>query len=679
MSYKQISRDAANRSAESGEDSVGLIVRNSASNTKDKVKGYSKINLPSFDEGGPVEGEQGEPKLIMAHGGEEVLNPEDAEAYRAQQSPMKPLGTPPSKPSMGRIDQSHGVLQSDENPKPTPLISTEEKPRSQGSVLAKDWLKRIGASAPEPSISKVGETAGTPEGVPMRDAGIPRIKLDNAALNTRTVPTLIPSGELAPQDKHQETAGGPLINGAPTSETPSEQRDFRNMERKAQAAELDKQIQTKRAAGESTADLEYAKLRLEQTPWKDRSLLGKIGKVASTVGNIAGDSLAPNVMALTPNTDLNKAVRERSAYGRILTDTEAEEKAANTKALLTKEPKADQYDIKEVKDTRKGSPTEGQVIYAGVNKTDPSDVRYSPLQTAPKAGEEKDKPASAEQVTDYQQRIANSGLTGKALEVYGTAPAGATTAELDKRFDEATKLRGMNTADAKNKIDEQQRRDNALEHKSEHEETQEQTKEAKGRKMVIGINPATGREEMVPEGTAKDRKLTDVYDAPSDAVNKALSARHFIPLADNADPADLGILQQIDALDKEGKLGTISSRWNDFMAGKVGAGDPDFERLRVAMGLATTLLMNAHVGSRGGSYMMEHFEDLANAKKMDAQTLRAGVDQELKYIKNRAMQPASTSAPEAPKGATNEVYKSAKDHTVVGHMVNGHYVALGSK
>jgi hypothetical protein len=61
------------------------------------------------------------------------------------------------------------------------------------------------------------------------------------------------------------------------------------------------------------------------------------------------------------------------------------------------------------------------------------------------------------------------------------------------------------------------------------------------------------------------------------------------------------------------------------------------------MGLATTLLVNAHVGSRGGSYMMEHFQSLADAGKMNARTLRAGVDQELKYIKNRAMEPASTS------------------------------------
>ena len=42
---------------------------------------------------------------------------------------------------------------------------------------------------------------------------------------------------------------------------------------------------------------------------------------------------------------------------------------------------------------------------------------------------------------------------------------------MDKRFDEATKLRGMNATDQRNKIDEQARADAAAEHKREHEET----------------------------------------------------------------------------------------------------------------------------------------------------------------------------------------------------------------
>jgi len=136
-------------------------------------------------------------------------------------------------------------------------------------------------------------------------------------------------------------------------------------------------------------------------------------------------------------------------------------------------------------------------------------------------------------------------------------------------------------------------------------------------------------------------------------VSKAQSARHWIPLAEKtakilrtdpndqmsaaANAEDMGILQLVDDLDKRGKLGAITSRWNDFMAGGVGAGDPEVEALRVKMGLSTTLLANAHVGSRAGTTMIEHFQELADAKKMDAPTLRSGVKSELDYIKDRAM------------------------------------------
>lgn len=174
----------------------------------------------------------------------------------------------------------------------------------------------------------------------------------------------------------------------------------------------------------------------------------------------------------------------------------------------------------------------------------------------------------------------------------------------------------------------------------------------------MGTEPDSGRTVLVPESQAVSMGLQNIMDAPADTQNKALSARHWIPLAQAtvplqlSNPADqksaatnadqMGILQLIDRLDQRGLLGVVSSRWNDFMTGQVGAGDPEVEALRAKMGLSNTLLMNAHVGSRGGSYMLEHFEDLANAKKMNAQTLRTGVKSELNYIQDRAMLPSNS-------------------------------------
>lgn len=170
---------------------------------------------------------------------------------------------------------------------------------------------------------------------------------------------------------------------------------------------------------------------------------------------------------------------------------------------------------------------------------------------------------------------------------------------------------------------------------------------------VIGTD-SSGKTVLASISDAKDLGLTGIMKAGEQEVSKAQAARHWIPLAtaQGNTPESMGILPLIDKLDKEGKLGVVASRWNDFMAGKVGAGDPDIAALRTKMGLSTTLLMNAHVGNRGGSYMLEHFQDLANAGKMDASTLRTGVKSELDYIKDRAMLPTpKAGTPQATQGS----------------------------
>ncbi|KKN30146.1 hypothetical protein LCGC14_0836890 [marine sediment metagenome] len=82
------------------------------------------------------------------------------------------------------------------------------------------------------------------------------------------------------------------------------------------------------------------------------------------------------------------------------------------------------------------------------------------------------------------------------------------------------------------------------------------------------------------------------------------------------------ILKQVDSLEAAGRLGPIMGRWNDFMVGTIGAGDPEYTELRTNIGLLQTGLMMAHVGARGGVKLLEKFTDLVNAQKMDAATLR---------------------------------------------------------
>lgn len=84
---------------------------------------------------------------------------------------------------------------------------------------------------------------------------------------------------------------------------------------------------------------------------------------------------------------------------------------------------------------------------------------------------------------------------------------------------------------------------------------------------------------------------------------------------------------------QEKTLGPASSRWNEFMAGKVGAPNPDFTRLRTDVGLLQTALMRMHVGARGGEQMMEHFRDLIDTSKQSPENLRAALEEIKEYAR----------------------------------------------
>lgn len=66
----------------------------------------------------------------------------------------------------------------------------------------------------------------------------------------------------------------------------------------------------------------------------------------------------------------------------------------------------------------------------------------------------------------------------------------------------------------------------------------------------------------------------------------------------------------------------IGPRWEEFKAGKVGQGDPEFDKLRVFINLLQTGTARAHVGARGSATLQQKFENMFNANKMDAATLK---------------------------------------------------------
>jgi hypothetical protein len=79
-------------------------------------------------------------------------------------------------------------------------------------------------------------------------------------------------------------------------------------------------------------------------------------------------------------------------------------------------------------------------------------------------------------------------------------------------------------------------------------------------------------------------------------------------------------------MDQQQSLGPAAGRWNEFMTGKVGAPNPDFNKIRVDSGLLHTLLMRMHTG-RGGEYIQKHFEELLSTAKQSPENTIAALDE----------------------------------------------------
>lgn len=133
---------------------------------------------------------------------------------------------------------------------------------------------------------------------------------------------------------------------------------------------------------------------------------------------------------------------------------------------------------------------------------------------------------------------------------------------------------------------------------------------------------------------------TGVTKLDNDTGKKVITARQLI----SPNGLFAQIRQDIDNLGQKGLMGSSAqARFQNALLEKGGT-DPDFAPLFVHTHLLSTALMQAHVGSRGSSDMMEEFKSLANAGKMSAPTLKAALGAEYSYVHEKAMLPKKQAA-----------------------------------
>jgi hypothetical protein len=386
-----IKRDT-NYDAARGIDTVGAIARQSAANTKQKeekekqMSGYTKIGappaaasvvspellsripgtmayraahakqggmgkiaLPSYDEGTDSVPED---QVALIHEGEKIVpaneNPDNKQPLIAAAPADKSVQAPHPATEPESMQSTQQLIQ--DSPEEKAIDVDKKSAMGQGSNgfvklgtalihekalgLGDDEFRPTMSEDAVPGYSRIG---GTESQAPATTGqGVKRMGVQPAEPITSDVNKSngLAVGMPRITDMHQEKAQGALI---PEGETSGNQRDFRNAERKGKVAQLEAQRQDALASGDlTTADkLAVAKAQLENTPWKDRSGWSKFGKIASTIGNVAGDVVAPGIMAITPGTDLNKAARTQGAYNRIAPDVEADYKQAETEKAQT--------------------------------------------------------------------------------------------------------------------------------------------------------------------------------------------------------------------------------------------------------------------------------------------------------------------------------------------------------
>lgn len=167
---------------------------------------------------------------------------------------------------------------------------------------------------------------------------------------------------------------------------------------------------------------------------------------------------------------------------------------------------------------------------------------------------------------------------------------------------------------------------------------------------------------LVPSDV-KDRVARRIADIGGDITKISESSRQMSEMAKEVLPHISTIQQEADALNKLGLLGPIGSRWRDFLAGKVGAGELAggnkqaaelIGKFKVDTGLLKTAVARAHGGARGGGspMMLQHMNDMFGAEKADLSTLTGELNGFKDWMQGyAAMAPGGNApAPTAPPG-----------------------------
>jgi hypothetical protein len=516
------------------------------------------------------------------------------------------------------------------------------------------------------------------------------------------------SGGIAPMVKPTELHRPDLLNAprASLESFKSREAEPANVSRIAPVGEGPQVLQPGTSDYEQNlrARQEDERLHPWGTPENHPGLLGKIGHIAGRIGNIAGDIVAPGTMSLIPGTDLYKrgeaarteARMEKEKAGETaatkeksegeLRSAEAEKNKAQAHAALHPEeaigktPDEHALAARERILSGKGTPEDQATwdAFADLKKVTqevkpPTATELSEKMIASDNALRNDpaslKPEQRDELAAHQRKDASAKIPEEIRAKIDEAPVPA-----DKKYplgysdpqyhaDLAKWIKGYDAAlkQTPQALATQAQRDfNAtmkLQAMEIQRKNQEDREDKEARTLVRWTDPKTDRTAVTSVGEAKKAGATDLQEVAGPekvAIQDARAAYHLLNKK-GKEVADKGVFQLIDEVEKAGQLGVLSTRMNAWLAGGVGTqpgDDPRFNTLLDKAELAMTLTMKAHFGVSGGRspQMLQHFLDMANARKMDAGALRAGFGAVNNYMTDKAELPSKEGGPGGVKG-----------------------------
>lgn len=136
------------------------------------------------------------------------------------------------------------------------------------------------------------------------------------------------------------------------------------------------------------------------------------------------------------------------------------------------------------------------------------------------------------------------------------------------------------------------------------------------------------------------------------------------------------IKSQISSLEKNGELGKVMGRWNEFWTGTIGEDltkNQDFVKLRDNVDLLNKALGRIHGGARGGGsiQMVESLAKNLSVAKMDPATLRSALSVEENWLKKYANPRETTQIPSVHETHSKEDLSKLSDEELLRRLSGG--------